>query len=526
MNPWLKSRIFAPKRIGVFLLFFILPTLVIFSADKFTDPDALYHIRHAWIYRTQSLADSSFPWVQFSAIKTAAADLWYGFHILLFPATYGRDLGLNLKIAGAILAGLMLLSFYHLLKKQKISWPLLWTLILYFSSTDFFLRANSSRPQTISFALLALLLAILNSSAVKNNNWRRLLWIGTIGAIAAWIHAAFFWIFIAAMIARFISKVLVKKDFIPSELGALILGQLVGLVSRPNPAGIFDLLRTQLFRLASEKQKVALLFGQDILPLTWAGFIYQLVPFSVLLLTVLFLAWKFRKKPSPNTSPENKIILLESLFMISIFGILTITTARRASDVAVFYGIILAAIIMEKVRQNWRRRRTLFGILLIFLSILAVRHLYTFREHLRSFSAVPADRFKEVALWLKANTAPGTIVFHPVWDSFPSLFFWNQQNYYINGMDPIFEYVFSPRLYWKNHNLAVSGKMYTCETPPPCDPEKSFDILQVIRRDFKSNYVALDLVRNATLARNLAADARASLVIRGSDTALFKIDSE
>ena len=49
------------------------------------DPDGFCHIRHAWVYRTQGLFDSGFPWACFSAIRDQASDLWYGFHVPLVP---------------------------------------------------------------------------------------------------------------------------------------------------------------------------------------------------------------------------------------------------------------------------------------------------------------------------------------------------------------------------------------------------------------------------------------------------------
>src|SRR5438034_264126 len=67
---------------------------------EFTDPDALYHVRHAWVLRTQGLLAGEFPWVRFSAIAREASDLWYGFHVLLAPFTFGADLMRGVELAG------------------------------------------------------------------------------------------------------------------------------------------------------------------------------------------------------------------------------------------------------------------------------------------------------------------------------------------------------------------------------------------------------------------------------------------
>jgi hypothetical protein len=42
------------------------------------DADSFYHLRHTWVYRTRGIFDSSFPWAQFSVVKTNAADIGTG----------------------------------------------------------------------------------------------------------------------------------------------------------------------------------------------------------------------------------------------------------------------------------------------------------------------------------------------------------------------------------------------------------------------------------------------------------------
>src|SRR5438874_6119855 len=68
---------------------------------RVVDADAFYHLKHAWVYRTGGLLQTAFPWTQYSAIRREAADLWYGFHVLLLPLTFG-DLVTGLRV-GAFL---------------------------------------------------------------------------------------------------------------------------------------------------------------------------------------------------------------------------------------------------------------------------------------------------------------------------------------------------------------------------------------------------------------------------------------
>ena len=101
------------------------------------------------------------------------------------------------------------------------------------------------------------------------------------------------------------------------------------------------------------------------------------------------------------------------------------------------------------------------------------------------------DDMKESSLWLKENAKAGEIVFNTSWDQFGSLMYWNNQNYYINGMDPIFEYAFSPALYWKNHFLLADvGYTNTCGLIR-CKQKEIETTPSVLINDFKASYIVL-----------------------------------
>jgi hypothetical protein len=52
---------------------------------------------------------------------------------------------------------------------------------------------------------------------------------------------------------------------------------------------------------------------------------------------------------------------------------------------------------------------------------------------------------------MKENIPAKETVFHGDWDDFPELFFYNPNNYYLTGLDPIFMYASDPDLWirWK-----------------------------------------------------------------------------
>ncbi|MDP3792289.1 MAG: hypothetical protein Q8Q89_01025 [bacterium] len=137
--------------------------------------------------------------------------------------------------------------------------------------------------------------------------------------------------------------------------------------------------------------------------------------------------------------------------------------------------------------------------------------------------AYSPTKFKESALWLKENTKREDTVFYLNWAYFPFLFFWNQSNYYINGMDPVFLFKYDKKLYWKLYNMAVNEddkKLYwkldnmsisevggiTCGyDPKQCGPENIETISKVLRNDFHALYVFVE-VNKLTFLRYLKED--------------------
>jgi hypothetical protein len=48
----------------------------------------------------------------------------------------------------------------------------------------------------------------------------------------------------------------------------------------------------------------------------------------------------------------------------------------------------------------------------------------------------PHDHYRAGAQWLKANVAPGQIIFNTDWDDFPRLFYYDPSHHYVTGLDP------------------------------------------------------------------------------------------
>lgn len=500
----------------IIFVFLALTASFAFSTDRILDPDQFYHFRHATLYKGGGLAVTDFPWTQFSIWKLYSADIWYGFHVLLIPFTYFADELLGMKFATIFLATVFLTAFYLVLRRHKIAHPFFWTAFLYFSAPDLLFRLNMSRPQILSFALLTLLLSFF----IRGRWWPVFL----LSAFLAFFHLSLFWtaILVGAIAALWVFVFEKKLEW--QKLLAVIGGLIVGWLLRPNPIGALKILWVQLFELVFEKQSgVQLLFGSELLPLDWETIKFQLIPALILwLVAIIIFVWMARRERLKHADATTKIMLGASLSLSLVFLVLAFVIGRRASDLWGIYSILFAAQLFSWWLLYKSRGWLWLGLTTILLFMIA-RHSYIFSLYIQASNTYPPDHLKEASLWLKENSPPKEVVFHAAWDSFPFLFFWNQKNYYINGADPIFQYAFNKELYWKNHSIALSGKPYTCGSPPPCQPETSEDLYTVLSRDFSASFIVVELDRNSGLNQNLAKDKRFERVFQTGQEVVYKL---
>src|SRR3989344_5353007 len=137
-----------------FFLFLGVAALFHFSSQNIVDLDSFFYIREAFMYRTEGLFDASFPWLQFSVIRTLSASLWYGFAVMLIPFTLLGDLFIGIKLAGVLLTATALFSFYWVMKRHQFRWPFLWPFAMFFSAPNVLTQFIMVRPQIISLALV------------------------------------------------------------------------------------------------------------------------------------------------------------------------------------------------------------------------------------------------------------------------------------------------------------------------------------------------------------------------------------
>ncbi|MBI2075481.1 MAG: hypothetical protein HYT82_02325 [Candidatus Harrisonbacteria bacterium] len=515
----------------------ILPFLAILAAtllfhgltSGIPDPDSFYHLRHSWLYRTTTLLDTAFPWTYYSSIRTLGGDIWYGFHILLIPLTYFRDLVTGIKVGGVLFTLTLLSTVLWIAKRHKFAMSYFWPLFFFLAIPNVLFQYLMVRPHVLSLAFAMLLLSFF-----ARGKWWHVLLAST---AITFFHLGFFWIgpFIAlAVLSIQVAAAIVKKiqrtnlASIPiGWLNALLVffGTALGALLRPHPIAAAKLAYIQIIKLLFEKTGGApLSFGRELAPLPIGELATTSTIFLILwvasLVAIAVAYVNFRERWN-NVPASERLFLLSTAAISGAFFILTALIARRSLVQWEAFGALMIAATYTHLFSQKAKEYAL-GVLAIAFVVMIPYAVYRHNLNVR-YTTFPYEWLKGASEWLNANSAPGEVVFNTHWDNFAPLFFRNQKNYYLGGMDPIFQYDYSPQLYWKFYYL--SKDLMTAQTcgAYPCSDGAREDTYTVLTRDFNAKYILVEPWRNPKLTAYLSGDARYKKVFEAKTEQVFRV---
>ena len=533
LNPLVDifRRIFQNKILYFSLAIAILSAIAFFInfyTYKITDPDGFYHMRHAWIYRMNGVADSSFPWAYYSVIKSLGGDLWYGFHLFLIPFTFITNMVWGIKIVGAIITAISLLLFFFAFQRLGLKYSLLWPILLPFAHYPLISRLAVTRPHPLSLGLNILLFSFLIRGGIVP--------VLIIGFILASIHISLIWVPILMWVIITLARVMNRQSLEIGKAMALLSGLFLGVILRPHPIMTLKLAYIQIVDIAIQKMNgVGLQFGAELIPMGLSRLSYYILPLFLAL--IIFFIWSVRKKHLVKISPEQKIAMWALMMLAIFFLLLTIFAAGRSLEFFMAYLLMFFAYNLTLLVNSDKdsifghfsdsRILVLIGIasILIFASVFIYSGINSI-QRLDEYSGWLFNPYRSRApsAWLEKNTKPGEIVFHMGWDSFPELFFWNQHNYYINGMDPIFLFKYDEGLYWKFHFLAIDkGGELTCGKRK-CTKDEAVKTYDVLTKDFKASYVIIRPATHPNVFKYLISSENSYRpVYLDGETAIFRV---
>ncbi|MEK7641070.1 MAG: hypothetical protein AAB389_03685 [Patescibacteria group bacterium] len=482
-------------------LFLLVACLFHFGYPNFADLDSFFYLGKAKLMLEQGISETSFPWTQFSVIKDNSSSLWFGFSILLTPLAWLTNSTLALKIAGVLMTAFTLFAAFFIAKRHQWKWPVIWPFLMFFSAPNVMAQLLMIRPQTITIGLGLLLISFL----VRGKRWQILL----TAFLISWIHLNFAWMILAVWGTMAIFQLITQKKFVPVNLAAVLTGGLLGWLARPNFLGAAKLFYIQVVQQIVEKQSgLPLLFGIENFPLSANVLAKNFSVFLIIwLIGILAVCWLIANRKT-IILPENKIMALAGSFLSVVFFLLSIAVARRAYDFWIAFGLLPIGVAFTEILRsaNYHTTKAIrsftFYILLLTFCFLTPYSMYKTHNSLTNHVYRP-DLLKEAALWLKNHSQPGEIVFNVHWSHFSPLFFWNRQNYYIGGLDPIFQYRHNPELYWKFHYLSANlTAEFTCKYDA-CTKDQLEDTYAALKNDFRAKYLLLDKIQNPKLNQYL-----------------------
>lgn len=475
------------------------------------DPDGFYHAKMAQLIAKGEILQT-LPWMQFSTLKDSFTDHHFIYHLLLSFFIHFFDPLWAVKIASVIFATLAALALYHFFKKLQIhfAWPL--TLLL-ITLPNLNFRWSLIKVNSLSFIVCLFFIYAL----IKQKKY--LLFLS--GFILVWLYGGWPIIF-PIYLAYFASIYLFNKirrektHYHCSSLLWSLSGVLIGIASHPNwPQNLYFYYQ-QVVQIGIINLGQKFIVGSE-----WygSGFleIMSTAPHLFILAIILIALLIFQYQSITNRT---------FFAFLLAFGFLLLTIkSKRYIEYFLPFLLIFAAFSLSDLKNilniknfyhfwfNLKLKIKIFLISCSSLLIILIIPLLLNKIITSSLSdSWPLNKFQASATWLKQNTPKKSIVFHDDWDQWPMLFYYNDHNYYLIGLDQTFMYNFSPDLQQSYFDI-MDGKVNSLN--------------QIIPAKFGAYYIFLEKDNKKETFKNaLLANQDINLVYEDTEAEIYQINQQ
>lgn len=317
----------------------------------------------------------------------------------------------------------------------------------------------------------------------------------------------------------------------------VLAGLILGILLHPYFPDILPFLKTQLFETGPfAKIKVGaewypyapknLFFGSSLVFVVFVSAIF------ILIVSHLRFVISRRKPKDPNDSKkilqssvsggflQNDGVEIFTLFFLSIFFFLFTLCSQRFIEYLTPFSLFFAAfalspyfknffahfldksrIFQRATRSCWKdfslipsffkysgkvQDKDFFAKITIIkffsasliLVLILFGWLFNFFTIQKSMRGSYHQEYQKAGQWLKNNTPKRSIITNLDWSDFPPLFYYNDQNYYIAGLDPMFFYQYDKNLYRKYEDFLEMKNLK--ESP------------KIFKKDFKTSYLVIN----------------------------------
>lgn len=506
-----------------FGFFFALQTKPVFP-----DPDSFYHIKIAQLIAGHGVVQN-FPWLTFTGLGDYYTDQHFLYHVFLAPFVSNFDPIFGAKLATVIIDAALITLLAAFLISSRVRWWWAFLLIL-FVTNPFLFRMNLVKAPGFSIILLVIGLWLLFARRVLPLFLLSFLYVWAYGGFVLLGWVALVYLVVAALLgwARHRALASLFRRLTPRRrrwrqiahskltmlLAAVAGGLTVGVLVHPYfPKNLFFYWQ-QLVQIGIINFQKVVNVGGEWHPYGFVELLANTVFVSIAVLLALVFLAIFRRRQSAESW---------TLGALWLFFFLITLKSRRYVELYVPFSVLFAAFSFRDALAGvrfwdlWKRLTTLFErrwvlVALLGAYILTASTMVIIRDE-RQLVQDLASGFSPTYLsaasqWLAKNTPEGSIVVHSDWDEFPILFYHNDHNRYIVGLDPTFMYQYDKTLYQRWAEL-TSGNRTDVATP-------------IILNDLKSS-VVLVAKDHQPFRRTMEAQKGFTMVYEDEDAWIYRL---
>jgi len=433
-----RPRSFLPSA-ALLLLFILGMALIQFATPDMPDNDGFYHIKLAYLMRTEGLKPD-FPWLPLTILNEQGFyDHHFLYHVALIPFTYFPDLRLGAKWSAVAFSSLAFLGVWFLFHRQRVPYSWLWALALLGISDAFLYRMSVTRTQSLSLAVLVLAVAWLLERKYKH--------LAALSFVYVWLYDAFP-LMIAFVVLYLIAVVMIEHRIEYRPLlfvaGGILLGMLI------NPYFPDNIIFSWNHMLPKLTDATSVRVGNEWFPYDTKQILENSFPALLAFVSGVFALGLSERKMDVRTS--------FALLVTLLFGLMFLQ-ARRFVEYFPPFALIFAALAWapllvdlkpasaSSAGSTLKRMLPIVPVLVLSaaISLSIARSIPRAREAVNS--SKPYDLYADASQWLVNNTPAGSRVFQTDWDDFPRLFYYNTHNTYLVGLDPTYMQLYDAQLY-------------------------------------------------------------------------------
>lgn len=395
------------------------------------DPDTFYHAKLAE-FLSRGILIKDFSWLPFTSWSTNWIDHHFLYHVLLVPFVWATDALTGIRIAAVFFAALAITAVIIILKKLNVKHAWAYGVVLLLTE-PFVFRMSLAKAPAIS--LLALLIGWY--FAVQ----KKYAWLVAVGFLYVWLYDGWPLLLVVA------GAVTIARRFDLRPVLYATLGILLGIIINPYFPANLQFFLEHIVRIGFTGAYKAIPVGGEWASITAWQLLWS-APWVHILAIAAFFSWYVRR-PRLDATARSAALLAVIFYMATLF-------ARRNVEYFVPFAVIAGAQLNVPWKFKWKLKYKMF-----LPIIAAVAALIIARDGLKLYDTYrggySSDHLRGAAEWIKNNVSPGEIIMHSDWGEFPMLWFWNDKNRYIAGLDPAFFYDYDPARY-RDWEKITSGK--------------------------------------------------------------------